>query len=402
MTPIVPLTDADAASAGGKAAVLGHLRRAGLPVPDGVVVPAAHDLDARGVRAALGDALEHLGGGPFAVRSSAADEDGATESAAGRYDSVLGARGLDAVVAAVRACRASATGPRAAAARAGRRGVSAPAVGVLVQRLVGARAAGVAFTSAPDGAGAEATVVEASWGLGPSVVQGAVDPDRFVVAGPGPGRVARRRTGSKRTRVDRSATGVVTTAVAAADRDRPCLHDAEVLRVAALAARVAELLGGPQDVEWAVDHDGVLWLLQARPVTAALPRTRCGYAAARESSSNTDHLRTHSMVGTPASGGRTSGPVRIVHGPDDVARVRPGDVLVCRQTDPAWTPLFYLAAAVVTETGGLLSHAAIVARELRLPAVLGVPGVVRTLGDLPDGAVLTVDGDAGTVTATGA
>ncbi|MEN5074640.1 PEP/pyruvate-binding domain-containing protein [Isoptericola cucumis] len=381
MGPIVPLADARPHDAGAKAATLGRLRRAGLPVPDGVVVPADADLSGAGVQE-LAAALDRLGGGPFAVRSSAADEDGAGASAAGQYDSVLGASGIDAVVAAVHACRASAAGPRATAYRAARGRTEVAGVAVLVQHTVVAHAAGVMFTPDPGlvpGEPAGVVVIEAAWGLGQSVVQGAVDPDRFTVTA---GQVGRRHVGSKHTRVDGSSHGTTTRDVAPADRRRPCLDDDGVLRVAGLGARVAALLGGAQDVEWAVDAAGTVWLLQARPVTAALPAT--DRAPARG--------RTGVLHGVAGSGGRAHGPARVVRGPDDFAAVRPGDVLVCRETDPAWTPLFGVVAAVVTETGGLLSHAAIVAREAGLPAVLGVPRATEALR-----GTVAVDGDAGTV-----
>ncbi|CAM3616319.1 PEP/pyruvate-binding domain-containing protein [Isoptericola cucumis] len=386
MGTIVPLADARPQDAGAKAATLGRLRRAGLPVPDGVVVPADADLSGAVVHD-LAAALDRLGGGPFAVRSSAADEDGAGASAAGQYDSVLGASGIDAVVAAVHACRASAAGPRATTYRAARGRTEVAGVAVLVQRMVAAHVAGVMFTPDPGPApgrsagttGGRPAVIEASWGLGQSVVQGAVDPDRFTVTA---GQVGRRHVGSKHTRVDGSSHGTTTRDVAPADRRRPCLDDDGVLRVAGLGARVAALLGGAQDVEWAVDAAGTVWLLQARPVTAALPAT--DRAPARG--------RTGVLHGVAGSGGRAHGPARVVRGPDDFAAVRPGDVLVCRETDPAWTPLFGVVAAVVTETGGLLSHAAIVAREAGLPAVLGVPRATEALR-----GTVAVDGDAGTV-----
>ncbi|MDR7380800.1 PEP-utilizing enzyme [Promicromonospora iranensis] len=109
-----------------------------------------------------------------------------------------------------------------------------------------------------------------------------------------------------------------------------------------------------------------------------------------------DHAATTSIAGTPGSAGRASGPARVVRSPDDFGRVQPGDVLVCRFTEPAWTALFGVVAAVVTETGGVLSHAAIVAREHGVPAVLAVPGAMTTLRD---GETVTVDGSAGLVTA---
>ncbi|MFI2104358.1 PEP/pyruvate-binding domain-containing protein [Isoptericola sp. NPDC019693] len=397
----VPLDDATPAH-GGKAAALGALRRAGLPVPDGFVVPAgiAHadlpDAVAAGT-AALAARVDVPADAPVAVRSSAADEDGAHASAAGQYDSVLGVAAVERVVDAVAACRASATGPRATAYRAATAGDPGRSdVSVIVQRMVDARAAGVLFTG--DGR----TVVEASWGLGESVVQGAVDPDRWtVMLGPvDGGRVVERVTGSKRTRVDLSPGGPTTRDVPASDRDRPCLDDETVLRLAGLGATVAALRGGPQDVEWAVDDAGTIWLLQARPVTAALPSPeRCERDFGDNSRPNSPRNRAHNtsvvaLRGTGASGGRASGPARVVHGPDDFGTVRPGDVLVCRETDPAWTPLFGVVAAVVTETGGLLSHAAIVARELGLPAVLGVPDATAVLRDA---GRVTVDGDAGDV-----
>ncbi|MFE5290695.1 PEP/pyruvate-binding domain-containing protein [Isoptericola sp. NPDC056618] len=378
---------------GAKATGLGGLRRAGLPVPDGFVLPAS--LDHVDLRAAVDGALDVLGRrSAVAVRSSATDEDGPRASAAGQYDTLLGVSGTDAVVEAVAACRASSTGPRATAYRAATSGTPARApsaadVAVVVQRLVDACAAGVLFTG--DGR----TVVEASWGLGESVAQGAVDPDRWTVAD---GRVVERRTGSKRTRVDRSPAGTTTRDVPPSDRDRPCLDDDIVLRLAALGHRVADLCGGPQDVEWAVDDAGTVWLLQARPVTAALPaggRERASGPGPRaERTPSPAHSDGVRLAGTGASGGRASGPARVVRGPDDFGAVRPGEVLVCRETDPAWTPLFGVVAAVVTETGGLLSHAAIVARELRLPAVLGAPAATAVLHDA---GTVTVDGDAGTV-----
>ncbi|MGW8566324.1 PEP/pyruvate-binding domain-containing protein [Isoptericola sp. NPDC055881] len=404
METVVSLDGATAAH-GGKAAALGALRRTGLPVPAGFVVPAGvpdHDLPA-----AVAAGLDDLAGpgaerAAVAVRSSATDEDGPRASAAGQYETVLGVVGPRAVAAAVVACRASATSVRATAYRgatagtrtgtaAGQGEISAVEVAVLVQRLVDARAAGVLFT---DGG---RTVVEGSWGLGESVVRGAVDPDRWTVDG---GGLRDRHPGSKRTRVDRSPGGTAVRDVPTSHRDRLCLDDATVLRVAALGDRAAALLGGPQDVEWAVDDDGAVWLLQARPVTAPLP-AGCGRAFGPVPGRIKGQMPAHSdrdavVRGVGASGGRATGPARVVRGPEDFGRVRAGDVLVCRETDPAWTPLFGVVSAVVTETGGLLSHAAIVARELRLPAVLGVLGATDVLRD---GGTLAVDGDAGTVTA---
>ncbi|MFF3063642.1 PEP/pyruvate-binding domain-containing protein [Oerskovia sp. NPDC057915] len=399
---LVPLQEAARETCGGKATALGALLQAGLPVPDGFVVPFdAAAADDEALRDALGPALRALGSPPVAVRSSASGEDTSQASAAGQHESVLAVQAPDDVARAVRTCRASLHSPRAVDYRAGLedevRGDAAdePAMAVLVQRLVDAEVSGVMF--APDDPG-DATVIEASWGLGPSVVGGTVTPDTYrVVAhkilGRGAVRVADRVIADKRTRLDRDGTRLVAHDVRPDDRRRPTLDDDTALRLARLGWRAAALLGGPQDVEWAL-AGGTLWIVQARPVTAPLPAPHP--APSTDVTGSAPRLSTGSLLrGTAGSTGMATGPARVVRGPDDFSRVRPGDVLVCPFTDPAWTPLLRITAGVVTETGGVLSHAAIVARERRIPAVLGVVGAT---GLIVDGSVVTVDGEAGTVT----
>ncbi|GHJ49306.1 hypothetical protein Cs7R123_66480 [Catellatospora sp. TT07R-123] len=375
---LVPLADAVPATCGGKAGALGALLRAGLPVPPGFVVPFDADT---GLLDALGPELDALGDTPVAVRSSAAAEDTAQGSAAGQYESFLAVYGPAAVADAVRACRASLHSPRAAAYRDARKTGAEDVMAVLVQRHVDAEVAGVMFT--PDRPGGT-TAIEAAWGLGPSVVGGTVTPDAYRVAGDG--TVARTVAG-KQTRLDRRGTALVTGDVPAWQRDLPALDDAAARRLARLGQQVAAVLGGAQDIEWAIGADGVLWMLQARPVTAAPPPSGPAVAAAG--------LPAAALAGTPGSRGTATGTARIVRGPGDFGRVRPGDILVCPCTDPAWTPLLRLAAGVVTELGGVLSHAAIVAREHGIPAVLAVPDATTRLRD---GALITVDGTGGTVT----
>ncbi|WP_326563726.1 PEP/pyruvate-binding domain-containing protein [Micromonospora peucetia] len=409
---LTDLAVADRATSGGKAAPLARLLLSGLPVPPGFVVPtrayqeAVAGLDLTGAirhgadaarllveRATLSPALvaeisraltriTGPSGGYVAVRSSATSEDDADAAAAGQHDTFLGVRGPDQVADAVRGCWASLWSERAVAYRRRQAGdvhADPPATAVLVQRLVEADVAGVLFTG-------RTIRIEASWGLGERVVGGQVTPDSWVVSD---NTVARRAIGAKDTRMDRVGTQVVMREVPTADRERLCLADDVVLHLARLGREIEDLLGGPQDVEWAI-ADGRVWILQARPVTAALPTARAA-PSGRASDNN-------SLTGTPGSPGLAAGPARVVRGPDDFAEVRPGDVLVCRTTDPAWTPLFGVVAAVVTETGGLLSHAAIVARELGLPAVLAVPDAMTTL---PDGATVEVDGSTGRVVLTG-
>ncbi|MFI6512047.1 PEP/pyruvate-binding domain-containing protein [Streptosporangium sp. NPDC050855] len=429
---IVPLRSAVTGTCGGKAGALGALLRAGLPVPDGFVVPfaayraayraAVRDLDpdpdldsdpdpdperftggpdrldvvrrAIGTRpvhaalaGALGRALDGLGDPSVAVRSSAAHEDTGSASAAGLHDSFLAVRGAGAVTDAVRACWASLFGPRTVGHPGGSGRGGPPfadlAMAVLVQRHLDAEVSGVMFTPADPN---DPVRIEASWGLGPSVVGGTVTPDAYRVAGDGS---VIRTVARKRTRLDRHGRRLVTSDVPARDRDRPVIDDATAVLLAGLGGQIAAVRGGPQDVEWAI-AGGRPWVLQARPVTAALPEwpSPAGRAPAA----------APTLTGTPGSRGVVTGPARIVRGLGDFARVHPGDVLVCPFTDPAWTPLLRIAAGVVTETGGVLSHAAIVAREHGIPAVLGVPDAT---GTLHDGGTVTVDGTAGTVTAAG-
>ncbi|TQL03588.1 PEP/pyruvate-binding domain-containing protein [Cellulomonas sp. SLBN-39] len=356
---LVPLADADE-RCGAKAANLARLLRAGTPVPPGFVV-----VDAQGSDAWVGEieaALHQLGAPQVAVRSSAPHEDGAEASFAGQLRSSLGLSGPAEVVDEIRRVAGSGTSARvvAYAARTGRQ--PPPVVPVIVQTLVRAEVAGVTFTRHPV-TGASEVVVEAGRGTGEPVVGGTVTPWSWTVDG----RTVVRRAG----------------------RPGEPLRRAQVLELAATGRRLEALLGCPQDVEWAI-ADGTTWVLQSRPITtlADLDRDR---AVAGPAS------RRVLATGTPASPGTAQGTARVVDGLDDFRRFATGDVLVCRTTSPAWTPVLARAAAVVTEVGGLLAHAAIVAREFGIPAVLAVPDATSALRD---GQRVTVDGTAGTVTTT--
>lgn len=389
---MIDLADATRCTSGGKAAALGRLLRAGLPVPDGFVVPfavhralraAATDTATRVLRVPVGAALRRLGDPPVAVRSSADAEDTTTASAAGQYESVLAVHGTEAVLGAIDDCWESGSSPRVSGylARTGGPGtVAQPEMGVLVQRLIDADMSGVMFTPGDQG---EPTRIESSWGLGLTVVGGSVMPDMYQVDTDGS---VHSTVGTKATRADRSedVTGVTSRAVPEHLRDSRTLDDATVVRLAVLGRHVTELLGGPQDIEWAIE-DQKIWLLQARPITAAPPPPTHGVAHAG---------RSAALTGTPGAHGVATGPARVVRRLADFGRVRAGDILICPLTDPAWTPLFAVAAGVVTEVGGALSHAAIVAREYGIPAVLGVTDATHRIDD---GAHVTIDGTAGTL-----
>ncbi|WP_166979770.1 PEP/pyruvate-binding domain-containing protein [Paramicrobacterium fandaimingii] len=376
---------ADAATGGAKAAALGTMLRAGLPVPDGFVLTfdeygTAHTGPyPNALRDEVERAYARLGCPVVAVRSSASGEDSEHASAAGTYESVLGVRGVDALAAAIHRCWDSLHSPRAVAyQQAADREPSAerPAMAVIVQRMVDADASGVLFTPAKLGG---MTLIESSWGLGPSVAEGRVTPDRFHVGGDG---AIQMHLGDKRTRLDMSDQQLVSRDVDDPHRGAPTLDDEQMWKLVRLGAEIAELLGGPQDIEWAI-AGARSWIVQARPVTVAPP-----------ASFNPTDAPTPVLTGAAASTGSATGTARIVRGPQDFSRVTRGDILVCPSTDPSWTPLLGIAGGVVTERGGSLAHAAIVARELGIPAVLGVTNATSLL---TDGSIITIDGDLGTV-----
>lgn len=294
--------------AGGKGANLGELIAAGLPVPGGFCVTAEayrtamtplreeiaglletgnHDRLRELVVAAplpdgLADRIRDASGdldGPVAVRSSATAEDLPDASFAGQQETYLGVTGGDAVVEAVRRCWASLWSDRAIAYR-DEQGFTHDdvALAVVVQRMIPADAAGVAFTLDPV-TGRRRVVIESAWGLGEVVVSGAVTPDSFAVER---GRIAERNIGDKRIRIDMTATGeTATTELSGEQRGRASLADRDVVAVARLAERVERHYDRPMDVEWAL-AGGKPWLLQARPITTAAP-TRPGRRAGRVS-----------------------------------------------------------------------------------------------------------------------
>lgn len=384
---IISLKDARANTSGGKASALGALLDAGLPVPESFVVPFdVYRAACRGPGKypfpdgfidALAKGLDELGDAPVAVRSSANSEDTVHASGAGQHESILGVRGTSAVADAIRSCWASLHSSRAVSYRESHDEGTLDGdsmMAVLVQRLVDADASGIMFTpAAPEGI----TEIEASWGLGPSVVGGTVTPDAYRVGANGS---ISRSIADKRTRLDRNGTRLIQRDVPALDRNRETLNDSTVAQLVRLGQETAATLGSPQDIEWAITGDQI-WILQARPITATPPPIP----------SSASHAW---LNGTPASRGTATGTARVVRGPGDFAYVEPGDILICPFTDPAWTPLLRIVAGVVTETGGVLSHAAIVARELNIPAVLGVPNATTAIHD---GVTITIDGAVGTV-----
>ncbi|QDU20223.1 PEP/pyruvate-binding domain-containing protein [Urbifossiella limnaea] len=277
LLPFLSVTAADAPRVGGKGFSLGRSIAADLPVPPGFVVTtdAYRRLQPTGVHSdaafvtSFAEYLRQLGDCPVAVRSSATGEDGSEASFAGQQETILGVRGLDAVLDAVERCWASLHTERAKAYRA-KQGVddSDLAMAVVVQELVPADAAGVLFTRDPLDTTGRRMLVEAAWGLGEVVVSGRVTPDRFTLDRDS-GAVLDRRLGAKDVRVGVAGEE----AVSDADRARFCLSDSELSRLADLGRRVEAFDGEPRDIEWAV-AGGRVYLLQSRPITVATAADR--------------------------------------------------------------------------------------------------------------------------------
>jgi pyruvate,water dikinase len=262
----------DVDAVGGKGLSLARLAAGGLPVPPGFCITTAayrrlggHDpAGDPALREAIATAYRRLGGGPVAVRSSATVEDRESASFAGQQETILGVEGEDAVCAAVGRCWVSLHTERATAYRR-RQGMGDDevAMAVVVQRLVAAEVAGVLFTCDPLDPDGRRMLVEASWGLGESVVAGKVTPDRYQIDRDS-GAVRERYIGDKNVEV----TAGGEREVEAGRRGRPCLDDKQLAELSALGRHVEALYGEPRDVEWAWG-EGRIWLLQARPITAA-------------------------------------------------------------------------------------------------------------------------------------
>lgn len=332
--------------------------------------------------------VEAGGSDAVAVRSSATAEDLPNASFAGQLESFLNVRGADEVVDAVRKAFASVFGARAISYR---EDMGFPhqevALSAGVQRMVRSdqASAGVAFSLDPDTGHRGVLLVTSNWGLGESVVQGIVSPDQFYVhratLADGYPSIVWRRLGSKQDCVVYARTGGTRTkGVPKEDRDRPSLSDADVLEIARGAVAIEEhysKLRGvytPMDIEWAKDGpEGSIYFVQARPETVhARGRSLMRVYRLEE--------RGETIVrGLAVGSSIASGPACVLHSPSEMAKTKPGCVLVTDSTDPDWEPVMKKAAAIVTERGGRTSHAAIVARELGVPAIVGATGAMSAV-----------------------
>ncbi|MET7768312.1 phosphoenolpyruvate synthase [Nocardia sp. NPDC005366] len=425
------LTDSDIA--GGKGANLGELVAAKLPVPPGFVIlrscyervitagPDGAELDRLHgealdavtdeskvaqiclrmrelvhhaaldgvVREAILSAYHALGDQvPVAVRSSAIGEDSATSSFAGMNISRTNVHGDEKLLEAVIDCWASLFTPRVVTYRARRGMRGRPVMAVVVQRMVSARRSGVAFTADPSTGRRDRVVIEAARGQGEVVVSGATEPDTYLFDAAGPTQLE-TRTGHQDYAIVAGTDGDRQVTLSDAEAAAPVLDAAQAVAVARLALDVQKHHDGiPQDVEWVFDDDA-LWLVQARPITTLHDEPARPPIAGP--------APTRILVrGLAAAPGIADGVVRVLSSPAQGHSLRDREILVAPMTNPDWLPTLTRAAAVVTDNGGMTCHAAIVARELGIPCVVGARIATTTLAD---GAVVTVDGAAGEVRA---
>ncbi len=342
----------------------------------------------------------------FAVRSSATAEDLPDASFAGQQETFLNVVGIDNVLEAMKHVFASLYNDRAISYRVHKGFTHAEvALSAGVQRMVRSDlgAAGVMFTIDTESGFEDVVFVTSSYGLGETVVQGAVNPDEFYVHKPmlklGKSPVIRRNIGSKLIKMEftadqKAGRSVKTVDVPIEQRNRYSLTDAEVVELAKYAVIIEDHYKRPMDIEWGKDgRDGKLYILQARPETV------------KSQQKSTDAQQRFKLKGsgTVLASGRAigqkigAGPVRVITDPSQMERVQPGDVLVADMTDPNWEPVMKRAAAIVTNRGGRTCHAAIIARELGVPAVVGCGDATEILKDGTFVTVSCAEGDEGKI-----
>ena len=348
-------------------------------------------------------ALDGGRGIAVAVRSSATAEDLPEASFAGQQETFLNVRGEQALLKAMHEVYASLFNDRAIAYRVHQNfdhAQVALSVGVQLMIRSDLGSSGVMFTLDTDSGFPDVVFVTAAYGLGETVVQGAVNPDEFYVYKPalraGKQAVLRRNLGAKAIKMVYGEAGsgerVQTVDVPAAERARFSISDADLVQLAQQAVAIEQHYRCPMDIEWGKDGtDGQIYILQARPETV---QSRAGRTIRRY------RLKSRSRVLTEGRsiGQRIgSGPARIIRNVAEMTRVQPGDVLIADMTDPDWEPVMKRAAAIVTNRGGRTCHAAIIARELGIPAVVGCGDATEVVHDSQGVTVSCAEGDAGYV-----
>jgi pyruvate,water dikinase len=418
---------------GGKGANLGEMTKAGFPVPPGFIITSAayfHFLDVTGIKSGIddlllkcdvnnqnklqqtSDAIRHLimrqsipdeisrevihsyfqmDKGPLkhtivAVRSSATAEDLPDASFAGQQETYLNVYGEAELMQTIRACWASLFTPRAIFYRATNKydhfkvGIAVP-----IQKMIQSEKSGIMFTLDPVTNDKNMITIEAIFGLGEMIVQGKVTPDHYEVDKKTLEIVSKVVRVQEKKMIKKGHDENSTVILTKKEGEKVKLTDAEIKKLAELGIKLEKHYFFPQDAEWAIENNRV-YIVQTRPVTTTGKK-----ADTKESS----HLLAELLLkGDPASPGVAAGPVKILKSAKEIQKITLGDVLVAEQTNPDYVPAMKKAGAIVTERGGRTSHAAIVSRELGIPAVVGAS---KALSILKDREVITVNGATGEI-----
>src|SRR5690554_6274720 len=366
--------------------------------------PLPEQLD-REIRTAFAE-LDKDGKGSFAVRSSATAEDLPDASFAGQQETFLNVVGIDDVIDKIRQVFASLYNDRAISYRVHKGFAHAEvALSAGIQRMVRSDcgSAGVMFTIDTESGFPDVVFITSSYGLGETVVQGAVNPDEFYVFKPslekGHYPIVSRRIGSKLIKMEFDAErvdgrAVRTVDVPVSERNRFSLTDDEVIELARYAVIIEKHYGRPMDIEWGRDGiDGKIYILQARPETVKSQQGHNDVQERYRLKATGEVLVTGRAIGQKIG----SGSVRVIADVSQMDQVQRGDILVTDMTDPNWEPVMKLAAAIVTNRGGRTCHAAIIARELGIPAVVGCANATDVLADGREVTVSCAEGDEGRI-----
>lgn len=422
---------------GGKGANLGEMSRAGLPVPQGFIVTADayfafikdHKLDSfieketknldpedskklnviaealqkaikenelpKALQQQIEKAYEEMHEGPVAVRSSATAEDLPDASFAGQQATFLNIEGKKQLIKAIRECWASLFGARAIYYRTVNKfdhmkvGIAVP-----VQKMVQSEVSGIMFTVDPVSEDTGKIVIDAGLGLGEAIVSGSVTPDHYVVDKEKMEIVSKEIQPQAWMFVRDTDGKNIHKNLTDEQKKNPKLSDEQIIALAKIGAQVEKHYGKPQDTEWAFEN-GSFFMVQARPVTTLGEKKANEITPESSSEPATDLSEAEVLLsGAAASVGLRSGPVKVIHKPSEIDKVLQGDVLVTEMTSPDYVPAMRRASAIVTDTGGRTSHAAIVSRELGIPCVVGTGTATATL---KTGQVVTVDGQSGKI-----
>lgn len=424
------LRKADVGIAGGKGANLGELTQAKIPVPPGFVVLASayyhfleynklrphihqilsatdildpHQLNlaSQKIQKLLADAdipddvsrevftaYHNLEAKAVAVRSSATAEDLPEASFAGQQESYLNISGDANVLIKVKECWMSLFGARSIFYRQQQHfdhfkvGIAVP-----VQKMIQSEVSGVMFTVDPISQNKDILVIEGAYGLGDYIVQGVVTPDHFEIS-KSKKEIIKKEIHTQEIMEVRSANGVKKVSVSASLQKKQKLSDARVLELAEIGKRIQNHYLAPQDIEWAYASN-TIYITQARPITTLGAKSEL-----TDNQKSSTSTLTPILKGAPASPGLVSGPVKIVPDIKKLDKVKKGDIMVTDMTTPDFVPAMKRAAGIITNRGGLTSHAAIVSRELGVPCVVGTTTATKVL---KDGEIVTLNGQTGEI-----